>query len=226
MLLSVSLAMTLAQIYPLNSFYEERTPSHKAANQEVAHVSELMAVKGFSEEEGFVYHLLLPKRFSQISEAGDESPEPEEGAEFTGEPVNDEQEQYDEGNLLVNAMPFSERYWGGVRHYVSALPAETKINVNTAPVEVLQTLFSSEEAGQIISGREGSPYQKVEDIFLNLEGIKNEDKSKYLPYLDVRSEYFKSTVIATIDETSFVLRSTLYRDDKGRVRVISREFTH
>ena len=178
-----------------------------------------MAITGFSENDFQIYNLLMPKRFLQIaSNEGNENEQQEDVAEVV------DYDQY--GNPIAPSLvPAAEEYWGTTPNYLSALPFPTKINVNTASEEVLQALFNEEQTNIIVKYRQDSPYQRVEDVFLNIQSIKKqEDKVKYMPYLSVNSNYFLSTVIVSIGETNFVLRSTLYRDDKGKISVLKREF--
>ncbi len=199
-----------------DSFYSSRKTPYRTASQDITDVSELKAVTGFSENDYELYNLLMPKRFSQI-------------ASTEGENADDEAEEeqlYDQfGNPKITLIPAAEKQWGGVQNYLSALPFPSKINVNTAPAEVLEALFTAEQASAIVQYRQNSPYRNVEDIFLNLQNIKKQDdKNRYLPYLSVNSNFFLSTVTARIGETNFVLRSTLYRDENGNVRVLKRAF--
>jgi len=211
-----------------DDFYNQKTPAYQAANQEIVDVSEVMAIKGFDQDEYTFYDLLFPKRFELVQSENVSDEEGELGAEQDFADIDaslQESEKYDTEGNLIPELPSSVERWGGVQNYFSALPFRSKINVNTAPAVVLQALFTSEQATKIITGREGSPYQTVDDIFLNLTEIKSDDKEKYTPYLSVNSQYFLATSIATIGETKFTLRSKLYRNEKGEVKVLSRDFS-
>jgi len=200
-----------------DSYYSKRKIPYHTASQDISDVTELMAVTGFSQNDYQLYYLLMPKRMA-TTQGSSESEETEE--EITEEVVYD---QF--GNPVIKLTPAAETYWGGVKHYLSALPFPSLVNVNTASPEVLQAFFTAEQANTIVQKRADSPYKSVEDIFFNLQTItKQEDKNRYIPYLSVNSNYFMSTVTVSIDETKFVLRSTLYRDEKGNVRVLKREF--
>ncbi len=209
-----------------DDFYATRKPPYRAANQAIAHISELKAIKGFSQEKFWVYNLLLAQRFDNSASMASSA----EGEKKAGNlSLNREEEpkvaRYDYQGNLMPELPVADEHWGGVRHYVAALPFPSKINVNTAPVEVLQALFTAEQAQKIVTGRSGSPYQQVNDIFLNLEDIQAEKRANYIEYLSVYSEYFLATIVAEIDETRLTLHSTLYRDRKGRVKVLVRDFS-
>ena len=209
-----------------DDFYQQRQPPYRAANQNVFDVSELMAIKGFEQNDFELYELIVPKRLSMQSDgaSSEDDGEPEEAEDDI---VEQDQLEYDaEGNVVpLTEVPSALTQWGGISHHFSALPFPTKINVNTASEIVLNAIFTADQAQKIVSGREGSPYQKVDDIFLNLEDIKPEDKEKHTHYLSVNSDYYLVTSIAVIEETKFVLKSKLFREPGGRVRVLSRDFS-
>lgn len=214
-----------------SNYYEQKTIAYKAANQNIIDISELMAIKGFDQRDYQLYDLLVPKRFD-LEESPETETESELGYEqnlennFDADPDEEEESlKYDAAGNLIPELPSAQLQWGGVQNYFAALPFPSKINVNTASALVLQALFTSEQATKIVMGREGSPYQSVDDIFLNLTEIKTEDRDRYTHYLSVNSQYFLVTSIATIGETKFTLRSKLYRDDHGEVRVLSRDFS-
>lgn len=208
-----------------DSFYSDGYTSYRTASQDIADVTELMAITGFSENDYQLYNMLMPKRFT-ITQSADAGEEGEEGVSEESEEEQDAEVSYDQfGNPIIKLIPAAEKYWGGIQHYLSALPFPSTINVNTAPVEVLQALFTGEQADIIVQNRKLSPYKKVGDIFFNITSIKKqEDRDQYMPYLSVNSNYFLSTVTASIGETNYVLRSTLYRDKDGNIRVLKREF--
>lgn len=207
--------------------YQQKTIAYQTANQAVADITELMAVKGFDQQDYRVYQLLVPRLFEETQLVSEEESELGYEQELENNFDNDDAEnlRYDAEGNLIPELPSAELHWGGVKSHFTALPFPSKINVNTASAVVLQALFSSEQAAKIIAGREGSPYQSVDDIFLNITEIKAEDRPKYTIFLSVNSQYFLATSIATIGETRFTLRSKLYRDDKGEVRVLSRDFS-
>ena len=202
-----------------DDYYQEMRVPYRTADQELIHVTELMAIKGFQEEDYLLYNLLLPKRFAiNTSELANEQQSSESNTE--------EDVYYEPGTGAVKEPSSAELYWGNMQHYVSALPFPSKINVNTAPSIVLQALFSPEDANTIVMSRQDSPYQRVDDIFLNLQHIKMEDRNKFKPYLSVYSEYYLVTSIASLGETKFTLQSKLHRARNGKVRVLARDFTY
>ncbi len=201
-----------------DDFYQDLQPPYRTADQLMIHVSELMAIKGFEEADYLLYNLLLPQRFPASEIVLENEEELQESEE--------QETYYDPATGTVTEPTSADVHWGHIQHYASTLPFPSKINVNTAPAIVLQALFSPEDANTIVQRREGSPYQVVDDVFLNLEHIKAEDRSKFKPYLSVSSRYFLVTSIATLSETKFTLQSKLHRAKDGKVRVLAREFSY
>jgi len=132
--------------------YEQKKIAYQAANQNIFDITELMAINNFDQQDYRVYDLLQPKLFEEsVTSDSDES---EIGYQQDLDTSFDDEEtedlQYDaEGNLLPE-LPSAHLHWGGVKHYLSALPWPSKINVNTAPSQVLQALFTSYQARNII----------------------------------------------------------------------------
>ncbi len=205
-------------------YYLQRNPPYKAANQQMSDISELRAIKGFNVSDTF--NKLVPVQFVPKGETElDQGEQAEDGENLDSDSLS--LVQYDaDGNVITEEQTSAELIWGSAQHYLSVLPEPTRVNVNTASAVVLESLFTSADASQIVEGRKNSPYQKVEDIFLNLTEIDKKDYRKYTDYLSVESQYFQVTSIASIEETSFVLRSKLYRRPDGEIRVIARDFSY
>jgi|GEM_PF-4482174 len=204
-----------------DEYYTQKEQPYLPANRYIRDISELRAIKGFNNEQ--VYPLLIPDLLEEAKEESegldteDGTNEEESSGFFNLNTVN---------STALTEIPSADVIWGGVKHYFSALPFDTTINVNTASAAVLSTLFTTNDAQIIVDKRLSSPYQKVDDIFANLPNIKNEDKGKYASFLSVNSHYFLVTSIANIDETRFTLRSKIHRREDGEVRVISRDFSY
>ncbi len=104
--------------------------------------------------------------------------------------------------------------------HLVALPRGSLINVNTADQEVLVALGLDEGRAQaIIQARTDRPFASLDDFLgdPDLAGVKI-DNSR----LGVSSSYFLLQAEAVIGAIHFRLNTTLYRDDKGVVRVVSR----
>ncbi|HYW03039.1 MAG TPA: type II secretion system minor pseudopilin GspK [Gammaproteobacteria bacterium] len=106
--------------------------------------------------------------------------------------------------------------------YVSALPAHTPINVNTAPPEVLRALadgLSESDAKALVQARGANGWQSVSDFRSQkqLAGKKIDDS-----VLSVQTSYFLLQVRVTIGSVTVYLYSLLHRMDDGQVRLLSR----
>lgn len=109
---------------------------------------------------------------------------------------------------------------------VSTLPAKKiKINVNTAPFEVLYALGNIDEAqvNNVLEDRQQEPFATVADFVRSL-GLAN-PQSFPVDRLGVSSEYFLLKGLVQIGKVRVFINSTLYRDNRGRTHVIRREFS-
>jgi general secretion pathway protein K len=116
---------------------------------------------------------------------------------------------------------------------VSTLPKETRINLNTAPKEVLEALgFNAEVTQKIIKVRDDTPFGSLND-FWNVPEVKTlfaagtekgKKKRNYEQTLTVTSEYFLLQGSVSINNTRIFINSILQRK-KGKVRVISRDYS-
>lgn len=80
-----------------------------------------------------------------------------------------------------------------LRPYVTALPQETAININTAPAPVLAAMMpelAGAELEQLLAEREERPFAKASDLAARLPADAAPPK---VPY-DVKSAYFEVTV--------------------------------
>ena len=119
-----------------------------------------------------------------------------------------------------------------LRQYLTALPEYSDVNVNTAPIEVIQALgFTAEAAENIISVREENPFESMED-FLSLAVVseatqapEGEQPAVYEEYIAVTSKYFLLQGEINIGTARLYINSILHRND-GKVAVVSRDFSN
>jgi general secretion pathway protein K len=107
--------------------------------------------------------------------------------------------------------------------YVTALPARTHINVNTASPVVLQALhkdFTQSDVDALITGRGETGYQTVQD-FMGLDALAGR---KLDEPVDVRSNYFLVHTDVIVGQGQAHLESLVTRD-MGKTRVLSRTRT-
>jgi general secretion pathway protein K len=114
---------------------------------------------------------------------------------------------------------------------VSTLPKNTRINLNTAEMEVLEVTFNPEIAKAIKTARDKKPFENIND-FWNLAEVKNffaqgtetgKKRANYAQTLAVTSDYFLLEGEVNINSTRIFINSVLERK-KGKVRVISRDY--
>lgn len=104
--------------------------------------------------------------------------------------------------------------------YVTALPARTLINVNTASPVVLLAMnkdFTQSDVDALITGRGKTGYATVQ-AFMGQDALAGRELAEPV---DVRSHYFLVHTDVIIGEGQAHLESLLVRD-KGKTRVLSR----
>ncbi len=113
-----------------------------------------------------------------------------------------------------------------ISEYVTTLPAKKiKINVNTAPFDVLYALGNIDETqvNNVLEDRKQEPFATVTDFVRSL-GLANPNNFP-IDRLSVNSEYFLLQGLVQIGKVRVFINSVLHRDNTGRTRVIRREFS-
>lgn len=98
-----------------------------------------------------------------------------------------------------------------LRPYVHALDAPTKVNVNTAPAEVLMALVSGLDASgaaTLIAGRAPKPFLSTADFH---DRLPRPDLTVDETLIDVRSDWFEVTIDARQGDTRARARALLKR---------------
>ena len=98
-----------------------------------------------------------------------------------------------------------------IEHFVSVLPVDVNININTAPIAVIRTLsekISLEDAEKVISLRQEAPLKAMPEVLKN-KGV-GENQVVY------RSEYFRVTSKAIVNKRRTYLQSILFFPDNSR----------
>lgn len=109
-----------------------------------------------------------------------------------------------------------------IQPFIAALPANTPINVNTAPPEVLASLhpeITAEDVAALVSRREQEPFESTQAFLTQevLAGREIDDES-----ISVNSQHFLLQAQATVGTSRVTLYSLLFRDDQGRSRTLLR----
>lgn len=118
-------------------------------------------------------------------------------------------------------LAMSEADYQRLLPYVSALPADAALNVNTASARVLASLaegLTLSTAQGLVAARDYEAYQDVASFMSQLSGLQVQNQG-----LAVGSQYFQVISEVSVGERRQVLRSTLRRASDGHVYVLARD---
>lgn len=124
--------------------------------------------------------------------------------------------------LLVKGVSVQD--YNNLTFYISALPGNSDINVNTASPLLLQSLthqVTLPDVERIIGIRTDKPYQDI-DVFVEDEAFAGKEISE--DHLTVSSQYFLLTADVMLGDTPLTLQSVLNRTPEGKITVIQRRF--
>lgn len=122
---------------------------------------------------------------------------------------------------LMAIAGFDGETFAALAPYVTALPAGTPLNVNTASELLLASLSDDIDpslAASLVIERNGVDFADVQGTF---QGLVSEE---ILPRIDAVSSHFLLTGTVTIGTTSLTMRSVLQRDESGITRALFRSF--
>lgn len=108
--------------------------------------------------------------------------------------------------------------------YVTALPTQTKVNINSAPMPVLATIDDKLDAEKVITARELLPegFASAQE-FLEAEVSAGAELGEDM--FTVQSEYFEVWIESSFQEHKTYLRSVFHRDTTdGRLALLGRTF--
>ncbi|MDO9321621.1 MAG: type II secretion system minor pseudopilin GspK, partial [Pseudomonas sp.] len=116
-------------------------------------------------------------------------------------------------------LELSERDYRRLQPYVSALPADTKLNVNTASALVLSTLsdtLSLQQAQELVQSRGAQGYRTLGEFTDKVPGVLADN-------IALGSSFFQARSEVQLGERKRVLISVLQREADGRVLVLQRD---
>lgn len=122
--------------------------------------------------------------------------------------------------LLIKGMDANT--YQAILPYVSTLPVDVPMNVNTASAEVLATIsadLTPDNIAAILEARANAPFENLDD-FLSLDALAGIEINP--DSISVSSSYFLVEAIAQIGNARTTLYSVLQRDSEGRVTVYRR----
>lgn len=128
--------------------------------------------------------------------------------------------------LSMNAEDIpEENFWG----LFTALPTSTTLNINTAPLPVLNAVFADTvgaTAGQRIAElRRQGAIQDVSALFNEppFDQIETEQRQELANMLDVRSDYFQVMINVQRGDLRSRLITRLFRPQEGATEIFSRQ---
>jgi general secretion pathway protein K len=124
--------------------------------------------------------------------------------------------------LLVRGVSVQD--YNTLSFYISALPGESGINVNTASPLLIQSLTRDvilPDVERIVGIRAESPYRDIDD-FVGDEAFAGREIKE--DHLSVGSQYFLLTADVLLGDAPLTLQSVLYRTANGNVTTVSRRF--
>ncbi|TXR53502.1 type II secretion system minor pseudopilin GspK [Reinekea thalattae] len=126
--------------------------------------------------------------------------------------------------LLLKAVSFDG--YQTLTPYLSALPADSSLNINTAPALVIQSIaaFIDESSAEgLVESRGEEGFSSVDDFLSASIFRQNNDTSKYLNQLSVSSSWFELYSEASYGSRLLNCTTLLYRDnDSGQATVFGR----
>lgn len=122
--------------------------------------------------------------------------------------------------VLVHGVSYAD--YQKLAPFVTALSVRSKLNINTAPPELLATVVEGltlQDGEALAEARGDQHYDKIED-FIGQAMLQN--RGVIAADLTVGSDYFLLQAGAKFDRGQMQLYSLLSRDDNGKVKVIMR----
>jgi len=113
--------------------------------------------------------------------------------------------------------------------FLSALPATSALNINTAPVEILQSVASfidQETAIKMITDRGEGGFETIADFKKYPVFTINQDKSVNIPELAVSSQWFELYTSVTIEDKKLTQASLLSRLNQQVITVMRNRSVH
>ncbi len=123
------------------------------------------------------------------------------------------------------AMGMDRASYDKLRNLVTALPPTTKLNLCTAPLEVLNAVAGQSFANdpQFLSAQRAQ-FSCFPDVANFLTGVLPQRKAQVQTQVGVSSNYFRLRTWITIGTTRFTLYSLIEQDRSGQIRPILRTF--
>ncbi|MRI34625.1 hypothetical protein EOPP23_16705 [Endozoicomonas sp. OPT23] len=108
---------------------------------------------------------------------------------------------------------------------LTSIPGSSRININTALPDVLRTISDNLSEGDVVSiidSRGSEVFSKIDDL-AKLPALKEKTADLKSAPLGVVSNFFTVFIKARYRDTTFYLRTQLFRNAEGQVQVAGRE---
>lgn len=106
-----------------------------------------------------------------------------------------------------------------LKPFLTALPENTALNLNTIPGEIFDTLELRKPSQEFIDERDKDAFSSLDDFSTRMNIVLDENQKQYL---SVSTSYFLATGIVTLGEKSITLNSLISRDKNGLTKVLTR----
>jgi general secretion pathway protein K len=122
---------------------------------------------------------------------------------------------------LARAKGFDAGILARLAPFITALPEETTVNVNTAPAQVLQALvpgLSAEDARRLVEVRTKRPFASRDDF---LKSLTQRPSASIDAQIDIKSRFFRVEATARLGRVVAGYRALLRRSERGLPAAIS-----
>lgn len=113
-----------------------------------------------------------------------------------------------------------------LRPYVAALNPASKLNINTAPVEVLRSLndvLADSTIDRMVSEREAEPFESLSDMIQRLQLTDKERDNLTGDRLVTISEYFELFSEVELGSQLAYMSSVIHRTNDGKLHIVARD---
>lgn len=129
--------------------------------------------------------------------------------------------KFTDANQLEGFNGFTPMLLQRLRPLVIALPARTKINVNTASSDVLRAVFqgmNASQAANFVTARTQKPIKSLEELktLLTSLGVNASNDS---PLVDIKTSYFIARTEVRYPESVYVGESIIQRTPPGGISI-------
>ena len=116
--------------------------------------------------------------------------------------------------LLIKGMD-REKY-EILKPYITVLPTETTLNINTISPEVYKTIGGNVDAERFVEERDNEPFESLADFEKRMDQVLPEN------VFSVSTDYFEADGQVSLGTKNVFVHTVIHRDGKGGTRVLYR----